>query len=68
MTPWPEVAVDDGVRPEEILCLPGWLEPLHLSLTSSRWSVRILRSVIEISAGPMFDTGQKRALRNAIAA
>ncbi len=41
MSSWPEVTVDHGVRRQKSLGLIGRFEPLHLSLSSSRRSMRI---------------------------
>jgi len=36
MSAWIEVAMDECVSREEVLCLLGRFEPLHLSLSLSR--------------------------------
>jgi hypothetical protein len=36
MPAWMEVAMDECVSREEVLCLLGRFEPLHLSLSPSR--------------------------------
>jgi len=45
-----EMTVDEGVSGKEALGLLGRFEPLHLSLSSSRRSVRFLGPIIQISA------------------
>jgi hypothetical protein len=45
-----EVTIDYAVRREEPLRLGRGLEPLHLPLSPSRRPMRILRTVIQISA------------------
>ena len=62
-----EVAVDEGVGREEVLGLPGRFEPLHLALSSSRWTMRVLGPIIQISTLSMFDAGKQLTLSNAIA-
>ena len=68
MAPRPKVIVDQGMRRQEPLCLIGRLEPLHLPLSSSRGSMRILSSIVQVPARPMPDIGQNRSLSDAIAA
>jgi len=41
-----EVAINEGVGGEEVLGLPGRFEPLHLALSSSRWTMRVLGPII----------------------
>ena len=68
MAPWPKVIVDDRMRRQEPLRLIGRLEPLHLPLSSSRGSMRVFSSIIQVSARPMADIRQDRPLSDAIAA
>ncbi len=62
-----EVAVDEGVGREEVLGLPRRFEPLHLPLSSSRWTMRVPGPIIQISTLSMFDAGKQLTLSNAIA-
>ena len=64
----PEVAVDHRVRRQESLCLTVRFEPLHLSLSSSRGSMRILSPIVQIPAGPVSYLRHDRSLSNAVAA
>jgi hypothetical protein len=66
--PRPEVTVDHAVCEEEILCLTRRLEPLHLPFSSWRGPVRILGTIVEISARAMADAGQDGAPSHAVAA
>ena len=68
MASWPEVAVDHGMRRQKSLGLIGRFEPLHLSLSSSRRTVRILGTIVHVPARPMTHIGQDRSLGDAIAA
>jgi len=61
-----EVTVDECVSGEEVLGLLGRFEPLHLPFSSSRWSMRVLGPVVQISALSVLDAGKELALRNAI--
>ena len=67
MVPLSEVAIDDGMRREKVLRLVTRLEPLHLPLPPSRWSVRILCPVVQIPAGPVFDVGQQSTSGDTVA-
>jgi hypothetical protein len=58
----PEVAVDHRVRRQEPLCLTVRFEPLHLSLSSSRGSMRILSPIVQIPAGPVSYLRHDRSL------
>jgi hypothetical protein len=49
------------------LGLPGRLEPLHLALSSSRWTMRIFGPVIQISALSVLDARKQLTLSDAIA-
>jgi hypothetical protein len=62
------VTVDEAVGGEKDVCLTRRLEPLHLSLTSSRRPMRIFSMIVEIPVGSMPDTRQNSASRNAVAA
>jgi hypothetical protein len=42
--------------------MTGRLEALHASLTLTRWPVRVLASVVEVTALTMFNTRQYLAL------
>ena len=64
----PEVAIDQSVRRQEPLCLTVRFEPLHLSLSSSCRSMRILSPIVQIPAGPVSDIRHHRSLGNAVAA
>ena len=68
MAPRPKVIVDYRMRRQEPLCLIGRLEPLHLPLSSSRGSMRILSSIVQVPARPMADIRQDRSLSDAVAA
>ena len=68
MASWPEVTVDHGVRRQKSLGLIGRFEPLHLSLSSSRGSMRILGSIVQVPARPMTHIGQDGSMSDAIAA
>jgi len=62
-----EMTIDKRVSGEEVLGLFGRFEPLHLPFPSSRWPVRVLGPIIQISAFPMLDAGKQLTLRNAVA-
>lgn len=62
-----EVAINEEMGGEKILGLPGRFEPLHLAFASSRWTMRILDPIIEVSALSVLDTGKQLTLSNAIA-
>jgi hypothetical protein len=64
----PGVAVDHRVRRQEPLCLTVRFEPLHLPLSSSRGSMRILSPIVQIPAGPVSYLRHDRSLSNAVAA
>jgi hypothetical protein len=64
----PEVAVDHRVHRQESLCLTVRFELLHLSLSSSRGSMRILSPIVQIAAGPVSHIRHDRSLSNAVAA
>ncbi|HUN40245.1 MAG TPA: hypothetical protein VMU81_08155 [Acetobacteraceae bacterium] len=64
---WVEVTVDEGVSGEEVLGLLGRFEPLHLSLSSSRRSMRVLGPIVQISALSMLDAGKQLTLSDTIA-
>jgi hypothetical protein len=68
VTSRPEVAVDHRVRRQEPLCLIDRFEPLHLSLSSPRGSMRILSPIVQIPAGPVSYIRHDRSLSNAVAA
>jgi hypothetical protein len=68
MASWPEVTVDHGVRRQKSLGLIGRFEPLHLSLSSSRRTMRILGTIVQVPARPMTHIGQDSALSDTIAA
>src|SRR5919206_1535783 len=61
-----KVAVDRPVSREKALRLAGRLEPLHLALAATRRPMRVLGTIVQISALPMLDTGQDLALRGSI--
>ena len=62
-----EVTVDEGVSGEEVLGLLGRFEPLHLSLSSSRRSMRVLGPIVQISALSVLNAGKQLTLSDAIA-
>ena len=62
-----EVTVDEGVSGEEVLGLRGRFEPLHLTLSSSRRSMRVLGPIVQIAALSLLDAGQQLTLSDAIA-
>jgi hypothetical protein len=63
MTSWAKVIVDHRVRRQKALPLTGRLEPLHLSLTSSGWTMRILSSIVQVPARPMADNNPRSAAK-----
>ena len=67
MAPRPEETVYHRVRREEPLRLSWRFEALHLPLSSSGGSMRILGSIVQVPAGPMPNIGQDRSLSDAIA-
>ena len=62
-----EVAVNEGVGGEEVLGLVGRFEPLHLPLSSSRWPMRVLRTIVQIPALSVLDPGKQLTLSDAVA-
>jgi hypothetical protein len=62
-----EVVVE-GVGGEEVLGLPRRFEPLHLPLSSSRWSMRVLGPIVQISALPVLGARKQLTLSDAVAA
>jgi hypothetical protein len=62
-----EVAVNEGVGGEEVLGLLRRFEPLHLPLSSPRRSMRVLGSIIQISALSVLDAREQLGLSDAIA-
>ncbi len=66
--PRSEVTVDHAVRRKEPLCLPGRLEVLHLALPAPGRAMRVLGTIVEVSAGPVSYIGQDLAFRRAVAA
>jgi hypothetical protein len=52
---------------EEVLGLPGRFEALHLPLSSSRWSMRVLGPIVEISAFSVLDARKQLTLGDAVA-
>ena len=52
---------------EEVLRLFGRFEPLHLPFSSSRRSMRVLGTVVEIATLSVLDTGQQLASSHTIA-
>jgi hypothetical protein len=63
-----EVAVNEGVGREEVLGVPRRFEPLHLALSSSRRSMRVLGPIIQIAALSVLDAGKQATLSDAVAA
>jgi len=62
-----EVTVHERVSREEILGLLGRFESLHLPLSSSRRSMRVLSPIVRIAALSMLDAGKQLTLNDAIA-
>ena len=62
-----EVPIDEGMGRQEALGMPHRFESLHLSLSASRWSMRVFRAIIEVAALPALDLGQELTLRCAVA-
>jgi hypothetical protein len=62
-----EVIIDERVHREEVLGLLGGFEPLHLPLSSSRWSMRVLGPIVQIAALSVLETGKQSTLSDAIA-
>ena len=52
---WMEIALDERMSREEVLCLFGRFKPLHLRLPTSRRSMRILGAIVEAAALPVPD-------------
>jgi hypothetical protein len=48
--------------------VPRRLEPLHLPLAASSWSMRVLRPIVRVAALAALDLRPKRALRHAVTA
>src|SRR5262245_17269161 len=67
MSTWTEVAVDERMSGEEVLRLFGRFEPLHLPLSSSRRSMRVLGTIVEVSALSVLDAGKQLTPSDAIA-
>jgi hypothetical protein len=61
-----EVAVNERVSGEEVLGVPRRFEPLHLRLSSSRWSMRVLGLIIQISALSVLDARKQLTLSDAM--
>ena len=61
-----EATVDEGVSGEEVLSLLGRLEPLHLPFSSSRWPMRVLGPIVQISALSVLDAGEQLTLGDAV--
>ena len=59
MSTWMEVGVDEGRSGEEVLRLFGRFEPLHLPLSSSRRSMRILGPIVQIPGLSVLDAGKQ---------
>ena len=68
MTSWAKVTVDHRVGRQKALRLTWRLEPLHLPLTSSGWTMRILSSIVQVPARPIADIGENSTLSDAVAA
>jgi hypothetical protein len=64
---WMEVIVHEGMSREEVLRLFARFEPLHLPLSSSRWSMRVLGPIVQISALSVLDAGKQLTPSDAIA-
>jgi hypothetical protein len=62
------VAVNEGVGGEEVLGLPREFEPLHLTLSSLRRSMRVLGPIVQISALSVLDARKQLTLSDAVAA
>ena len=61
------MTVDERVSGEEVLGLFGRFEPLHLPLSSSRRSMRVLGPIVQISALSVLNAGKQLTLSDAIA-
>lgn len=64
----PDLTADEPVRGQKVLGLCGRFEPLHLPLSPSRWPIRVLSPIIQISALSVLDAGKSRTLSDTIAA
>lgn len=62
-----EVTVDESVGGEKVLGLLRRFEPLHLPLSLSCRPMRVLSSIIQISALPVLDARKQLTLRDTIA-
>jgi hypothetical protein len=62
-----DVAVNERVSGEKVLGLPRRFEPLHLPLSSSRWSMRVFGPIIQISALSVLDAWKQLTLSDAVA-
>jgi hypothetical protein len=68
MSAWPEVAVDHVMRRGEPPRLGRRLEALHLPFPSSGQPVRVLSTIVRVSAPSVPDLRQQSAMRDAVAA
>jgi len=59
---------DDPVHLDEVLGVPGGLEPAHASLPLTRWLMRILGTVIQIPVLPVSHTGHQDPFGSGVAA
>src|ERR1700710_1677297 len=62
-----EVAIDEGVGRQEALRLRRRFKPLHLPLSPTRRSMRILRAIVKVTALPMLNIRQQLSLCHAVA-
>ena len=53
------MTVDERMSGEKVLRLFGRFEPLHLPLSSSRWSMRVLGPIVQVSALLVLDAGKQ---------
>jgi hypothetical protein len=61
-----KLTVDKSVSEEEVLGLFGRFKSLHLPLLSSRRPMRVLVSIVQISALPMLDARKQLTLSDAM--
>ena len=64
---WMKMTVDKGVRGEKVLRLFWRFESLHLALAAACRTMRVLGSVVQISALAMFYRGKELAVCHAVA-
>ena len=62
-----DVTLDEGMSGEEVLGLFGRFEPLHVPLSSSRRTMRVLGASVQISALSALNAGKQLTLSDHIA-